>query len=141
MRACWASWIWGHVTVCVKCVFKRAFLLTLDTRAHTHTRTQDDAYTLVADYLTPGADLNAGQLNGEYSFVDGSLEPLTPGVWVYRVQEEDLDGKRTTLSQTIIEVPSNSDKVKTLVAGGLIVAFLGAATFLGQSVDPMNGIN
>jgi len=102
---------------------------------------EDDAYTLVADYLTPGADLNAGQLNGEYSFVDGSLEPLTPGVWVYRVQEEDLDGKRTTLSQTIIEVPSNSDKVKTLVAGGLIVAFLGAATFLGQSVDPMNGIN
>lgn len=99
---------------------------------------EDDAYTLVADYLTPGADLNAGQLNGDYSYVDGDT---VPGVWVYRVQEEDLEGKRTTLSQTIIEVPSNSDKIKTLVAGGLIVAFLGAFTFLGQSVDPMKGIN
>ena len=106
--------------------------------ALTHTPSQDDAYTLVADYLTPGADLNAGQLNGDYSYVDGET---VPGVWVYRVQEEDLEGKRTTLSQTIIEVPSNSDKIKTLVAGGLIVAFLGAFTFLGQSVDPMKGIN
>jgi len=35
--------------------------------------------------------------------------------------QEDLDGKRTTLSQTIIEVPSNSDKIKTLVAGGVFV--------------------
>jgi len=25
---------------------------------------QDDAYALVADFLTPGANLNAGQLNG-----------------------------------------------------------------------------
>jgi len=99
---------------------------------------EDDAYKLVADYLTPGANLNSGQMNGDYSYVDGET---APGVWVYRVQEEDLDGKRMTLSQTIIEVPSNSDKIKTLVAGGLIVAFLGAFTFLGQSVDPMNGIN
>jgi hypothetical protein len=98
----------------------------------------DDAYVLVADYLTPGANLNTGQINGDYSYVDGSTEP---GVWVYRVQEEDMDGKRSTLSQTIIEVASNTDKIKTLVAGGLIVAFLSAFTFLGQSVDPMNGIN
>jgi hypothetical protein len=65
---------------------------------------EDDAYKIVADYKTPGADLGAGQLNGDYSYVDGDT---TPGVWVYRVQEEDLDGKRMTLSQTIIEVPSN----------------------------------
>jgi len=100
--------------------------------------TQDAEYKLVADYLTPGANLNSGQTNGDYSYVDPGSEP---GVWVYRVQEEDIDGKRMTLSQTIIEVPSNSDKAKTLVAGGLIVAFLAAATYLGQAVDPMNGIN
>jgi hypothetical protein len=108
---------------------------------------------LVADYLTPGANLNTGQINGDYSYVDGSTEPGTPhpircvfvrvcvcvcvcvcvmthahtrthththtyiytGVWVYRVQEEDMDGKRSTLSQTIIEVASNTDKIKTLV--------------------------
>jgi hypothetical protein len=52
-------------------------------------------------FLRPGANLNAGQLNGEYSYVDPGT---TPGVWVYRVQEEDLEGKRSTLSQTIIEV-------------------------------------
>jgi len=99
---------------------------------------EDDAYALVADFLTPGANLNAGQLNGEYSFVDPGT---APGVWVYRVQEEDMEGKRMILSQTIIEVPSNSDKIKTLVAGGLIVSFLGIATYLGAAVDPMNGIN
>jgi len=99
---------------------------------------KDDAYELVADFLTPGANLNTGQLNGEYSYVDPGT---TPGVWVYRVQEEDLDGKRTTLSQTIIEVQSNTDKVKTLVAGGLIVSLLGAATYLSFLADPMKGIN
>lgn len=99
---------------------------------------EDDAYSLVADYLTPGANLNAGQMNGEYSYVDGET---TPGVWVYRVQEEDMDGKRTTLSQTIIEVQSSSDKIKTYVAGGLILALGGAAYYFGAELDPMNGIN
>ena len=33
------------------------------------------------------------------------------GVWVYRVQEEGTDGVRTGLSQTIVDVPSSSDKV------------------------------
>ena len=99
---------------------------------------EDNAFSLVADYLTPGANLNAGQLNGEYSYVDGET---SPGTWVYRVQEEDMDGKRMTLSQTIIEVPSTSDKIKTYVAGGLIVSLLGAAYWFGAAVDPMNGIN
>jgi len=99
---------------------------------------EDADYALVADFLTPGANLNSGQMNGEYSYVDPGTEP---GVWVYRVQEQDNDDKRTTLSQTIIEVASNSDKVKTLVAGGLIVTFLAASAYFGQAVDPMNGIN
>ena len=33
-------------------------------------------------------------------------------MWVYRVQEEDMDGTRSALSQTIIEIASNEDKVK-----------------------------
>jgi hypothetical protein len=36
---------------------------------------------------------------------------------------------------------SNTDKVKTLVAGGLIVSLLGAATYLSFLADPMKGIN
>ena len=36
---------------------------------------------------------------------------LVAGVWVYRVQEEGTDGVRTGLSQTIVDVPSSSDKV------------------------------
>ena len=52
-----------------------------------------------------------------------------------------LSGQAYDSLTDIIEVPSNSDKVKTLVAGGLIVSFLGIATYLGAAVDPMNGIN
>ncbi|EKX48164.1 hypothetical protein GUITHDRAFT_106239 [Guillardia theta CCMP2712] len=98
----------------------------------------DDAYQLVADYLTPGANLAAGQLNGKYSYVDGAS---SPGVWVYRVQEEDVSGKKTVLSQTIIDIPSNTDKVKALVAAAVLGGALTFLTFLGVSMDPQNGIN
>jgi len=69
---------------------------------------EDGAFQLVADYQTPGAMLGAGSINGKYSYVDGSIEP---GVWVYRVQEEDITGVKSALSQTIIDIPSNEDKV------------------------------
>jgi hypothetical protein len=76
-----------------------------NTRGYVITRrpggSDDSAYEVVADYLTPGSELGAGKLNGEYSYVDGSV---VPGTWVYRVAEEDVDGSRTVLSQTIIEV-------------------------------------
>eukprot|EP00286_Rhodomonas_abbreviata_P028041 CAMPEP_0181308920 /NCGR_PEP_ID=MMETSP1101-20121128/11736_1 /TAXON_ID=46948 /ORGANISM="Rhodomonas abbreviata, Strain Caron Lab Isolate" /LENGTH=326 /DNA_ID=CAMNT_0023415367 /DNA_START=17 /DNA_END=997 /DNA_ORIENTATION=- len=99
---------------------------------------EDDAFKTIADYMTPGAMLNAGAINGEYSYVDGDVEP---GVWVYRVMEEDMDGKRMMLSQSIIEVPSSSDKVKTLVAGGFLVTLLAIGAFLGLAADPQNGLN
>lgn len=98
----------------------------------------DEAFQVIADYQTPGANLNAGMINGEYSYVDGSV---TPGSWVYRVQEENLEGSKTYLSQTIIEVPSNSDKVKTLVSAAVLGGILTALTVLGVSLDPQNGIN
>jgi len=41
----------------------------------------------------------------------------------------------------IFFLQSNTDKVKTLVAGGLIVSLLGAATYLSFLADPMKGIN
>jgi len=98
----------------------------------------DEAFQVIADYLTPGAMLAAGNLNGEYSYVDGSV---TPGSWVYKVQEEDAEGNKTYLSQTIIEVPSNSDKVKTLVSAAVLGGILTALTVAGISLDPQNGIN
>jgi len=97
----------------------------------------EEAFKTVADYLTPGAMLGAGAINGEYSYVDGSV---SPGVWVYRVMEEDLDGKRMFLSQSIIEVPSSADKTKTLVAGGILVTLLAIGAFLGTLADPQNGL-
>lgn len=98
---------------------------------------EEEAFKTIADYLTPGANLAAGAINGEYSYVDGTA---TPGVWVYRVIEEDMDGKKTFLSQSIIEVPSSSDKVKTLVAGGVLVSLLALGAFIGSVADPQNGL-
>jgi hypothetical protein len=112
-----------------------------NTRGYVITRrpggSDDATYKVVADYLTPGANLNSGALNGEYSYMDGSVEP---GTWVYRVAEEDVEGKKTILSQTIIEVPSNSDKTKTLVASAVLGGFLTVLTLIAIKSDPMNGI-
>jgi hypothetical protein len=97
----------------------------------------DSAFQLVADYQTPGASLAPGSIDGSYSYVDGDV---SPGVWVYRVQEEDISGVRTGLSQTIVDVPSNSDKVKTLVAGFSIVTILGIFAAFALNADPQNGL-
>lgn len=98
---------------------------------------KDEEFRLVADYQTPGANLAPGSIDGSYSYVDGDV---TPGVWVYRVQEEGTDGVRTSLSQTIVDVPSNSDKVKTLVAGVGIVTILGIFAAFAINADPQNGL-
>ncbi|KAJ1492616.1 hypothetical protein T484DRAFT_1930759 [Baffinella frigidus] len=112
-----------------------------NTRGYVITRrpggSDDSAYKVVADYLTPGASLNSGAIRGEYSYVDGSVEP---GTWVYRVADEDMEGRKTILSQTIIEVPSNSDKVKTLVSAAVLGAFLTGLTLFAINADPMNGL-
>lgn len=113
-----------------------------NTRGYVITRrpggSDDSAYEVVADYMTPGAELGAGRLNGEYSYVDGSV---VPGTWVYRVSEEDSEGRKTTLSQTIIEVPSNSDKLKTLVSAAVLGGILTVMTVVSIAADPQNGIN
>lgn len=48
---------------------------------------EEEAFKTIADYLTPGANLAAGAINGEYSYVDGTA---TPGISFPERLDRDL---------------------------------------------------
>lgn len=71
-----------------------------------------------------------------YSFI---VPDPTSGAWVYRVSDEDGDGKISDLSQTLVDVESAEDsKVRTVALLVLIVVIL---AFLGYGflADPLSG--
>mmetsp|Transcript_9554 Transcript_9554/g.16540 ORF Transcript_9554/g.16540 Transcript_9554/m.16540 type:complete len:207 (+) Transcript_9554:1-621(+) len=99
-------------------------------------RGKDDKWEKVSDFRTNTTLKSKGADGGSYSYLTDRPEP---GNWVYRVSDEDVNGKVSDLSQTLVEIESAQESKKqqiALIVFVVLVVILGAAGFF---YDPQTG--
>lgn len=94
-----------------------------------------DSFSEIATFDNFAPLRTKGAQGGTYVYLDDTVP--SPGTWVYRVLDCDESGRRTSVSQKLVEVDSASEQTQTLIVGGVIaglaLTFMGAALF----IDPI----
>ena len=94
-------------------------------------KTED--FSVLASYEDWGPLVSKGTEGGIYRYLDTSA---TPGGWVYRISECDINGNEADLCQCLIEVQTEEEQKAALFAGvGIAVIGIGAVV-AGLLLDP-----
>lgn len=93
-----------------------------------------EVFTDIASYEQLPALKTKGPGGGSYSYFDDSV---AVGTWVYRIVDQDESGKRSALSQKLVEVESVSEQTQTLVIGGVFLLLAAALVAAGIFADPI----
>lgn len=97
-------------------------------------KTED--FSVVASYDNWGPLVSQGENGGVYRYLDTTS---TPGGWVYRVSEADVNGSENDLCQCLVEIQTEDEQKAGLIAGvGIVVLAVGALVG-GVLLDPMGG--
>lgn len=97
-------------------------------------KTED--FSVVASYEDWGPLVSQGTEGGIYRYFD---DTVSPGGWVYRVTECDVNGEENDLCQCLVEVQTEDEQRSTLIAAVGIVVLGIAAVAGGILLDPLNG--
>lgn len=88
----------------------------------------------VASYKTYGPLASQGSEGGVYRYLD---EDVPPGGWVYRVTECEANGQESDLSQCLVEIQTQQERIATLIGVGVFGAAAAGAIAAGFLLDPL----
>merc|ERR1712154_401801 len=105
--------------------------LELATKSETNTKgfivkrrpAKTETFETIATYMQWGPLVSKGEDGGIYRFLDTTT---TPGGWVYRVSECDVNGQESDLCQCLVEVQTEEEQ-RTAMIAGVGIAVLGIA--------------
>ena len=95
-------------------------------------KTQD--FEEIASYESFGPLASQGPEGGVYRYLD---EDVAPGGWVYRVTECEANGQESDLSQCLVEIQTQQERIATLVGVGVFGAVAIGAIAAGFLLDPL----
>jgi hypothetical protein len=98
--------------------------------------TKTSEFTVVGSYKDWGPLQSKGQDGGVYRFLDSGA---SPGSWVYRISEVDLNGNENDVCQCLVDVQTPEEQRGAVIAAVGISLVAIAAVVAGVLLDPMDG--
>jgi len=92
------------------------------------------AFSDIASFETAAQLRTKGPQGGQYVYLD---DTVAPGTWVYRIVDVDTEGKKTAISQKLVEVESESEQSQQFIVGVLIFGLALVAFAVGIFADPL----
>jgi len=92
-----------------------------------------ETFQTIATYMQWAPLVSKGEDGGVYRFLDTTT---TPGGWVYRISECDVNGQESDLCQCLVEVQTEEEQRTALIAGVGIAVIGVAAVVAGLVLDP-----
>lgn len=99
-------------------------------------KTDDDAFEVLVSYEDWGPLASKGAAGGTYSYLDTTTEL---GGYVYRITEEETNGRQSDICQALVEVQSQEEQQGAVIAAVGIVVLGAAAVAAGILLDPVGG--
>jgi hypothetical protein len=93
-------------------------------------------FGVIASYEDWGPLESKGPEGGVYRYLDTTA---SPGGWVYRITECDLNGIENDVCQCLVEVQTDEEQRGAVIAAAGFAVVAVAAVVAGILLDPMNG--
>jgi hypothetical protein len=99
-------------------------------------KTQDEEFAVLVSFEDWGPLASKGPEGGQYSYLDTTT---SPGGWVYRVTEQETNGRQNDICQALVEVQTQEEQRGAVIAAVGIAALGVAAVAAGIFLDPVGG--
>jgi hypothetical protein len=99
-------------------------------------KTDDEEFTTLVSFENWGPLASKGAEGGSYSYLDTTTEL---GGYVYRVTEEETNGRQNDICQALVEVQSQEEQRGAVIAAVGIAVVGAAAVAAGILLDPVGG--
>jgi hypothetical protein len=99
-------------------------------------KTDDESFEVLVSFEDWGPLASKGPEGGRYSYLDTTT---SLGGYVYRVTEEETNGRTSDICQALVEVQSQEEQQGAVIAAVGIGLFGAAAVAAGILLDPVGG--